>query len=329
MSQSKAPKQLGKYTVLKTIGKGMLKVKLVVDPETNKQYAAKICKSDIRKACLEKEANILREISKANLPNIVKVIEYIEGPGSCKTKAQVSASDSENKYRPCKFEAAMILELASNNTVFDYMFYGGLFDEKLARTYFKKALEIVDCLHSNGYVHRDLKPENLLLDENFEMKLADFGFAKSFDTDKQDRMNTRLGTECYMAPEMHITGDGYSGVKVDMFACGVLLFLFVIGRPPFFKAGAKDPFYKHMIAGTPEKFWSIYEDKLNKGKPYNSDLKMLINQLLCFDPEKRPSAKEALEFAWMKEEVYTQEELIEIMNSKKPAVDKALEKQEY
>jgi serine/threonine protein kinase len=329
MSQPKTQKQLGKYLVTKTIGKGILKVKLVVDPETNKQYAAKICKSAVRQACLEREAAILRDISKVNLPNIVKTIEYIENDSVGKSKIQASVSDSDSNLKPYNFHSALIMELASNNTVFDYMFFGGNFDEKLARTYFKKVLETVDNLHVNGFVHRDLKPENLLLDDKFEMKLADFGFAKGFDNMKDSKMNTRLGTECYMAPEMHVNGDGYLGTKVDVFACGVLLFLFVLGRPPFFKANSRDPFYKHIIAGTPEKFWGIYEDKLNKGKLYDKNLKDLINALLAFEADKRPTPKEAMNFEWMKGETYTPEQLIEVMGSKKDIVDKEVAKQKF
>lgn len=85
----------------------------------------------------------------------------------------------------------------------------------------------MEYIHNKGICHRDLKLENLLFDKDFNLKIADFGFAK----EDSGKLLSRLGTEGYMAPE--IGYKKYSGEKVDIFSAGVLLFLFYVGRPPF------------------------------------------------------------------------------------------------
>lgn len=302
------PKTIGKYNIIKTLGSGLLKVKLVCDPATDKLYAAKVCKHISKKDALEKEANILREISKLEISNVIKCVEFID-----------------NSYDSCKYKAAMVLELAPNDTLFDILYCNKSLGEKLARTYFKKLVETISALHEQGYVHRDLKSENILLDENFQLKLADFGFATKFTEHDRNQMKIKLGTEAYMAPEL-FTPKLYSGEKVDAFACGVLLFLFIFGRPAFYKATYGDAFYKHFVQGRPEKFWKIYEDRANKGVEFDANLKSLITNLLKFNPEERLNVQDVLKHEWMQGDVYSDEELVEVMKPLKEVVDEEKKK---
>lgn len=326
MSDQKNHKVLGKYRVLKTLGTGIFKVKLVYDPTTGKQYAAKISKYSLRKAALEKESNILQELNKTDIPNLIKGIEFIDNcDGFLKKNSYQLDCNTFQTAPDYNFKAALIMEYAPNETIFDIIFFNGKLEEKLARTYFKQLIETVAALHSKGFVHRDLKPENILLDENFQLKLADFGFAKEFTESNKDRMNTKLGTETYMAPEMH-SNRTYSGVKTDSFSCGVLLFLFMFGRPPFFKASTSDPFYKNFTQENPDKFWSVYEEKLNQGKEFDKNLKTLLNDLLKHNPDQRLEAQNVLDYEWMKGEVYTNDELIEIITPLREEAKKASQK---
>ena len=88
-------------------------------------------------------------------------------------------------------------------------------------------------MHQNGIANRDIKLENVIVDQNFDLKMADFGFAKILEgPDKSGVLNTRLGTPGYMAPEI-LDRIGYSGEKTDTFALGVILFSMVTLTTPF------------------------------------------------------------------------------------------------
>lgn len=124
-----------------------------------------------------------------------------------------------------------------------------------------------------------------------------------------------------MAPEMLKNSfKEYSGIKVDIFACGVVLYIMMWGRPPFFAAKSTDPFYRHIAAGNPEKFWNIFEQKVNKGVEYDKSLKELITAIFNPDETQRPSFEEIAQFEWVKGECYEPEELYEIMSQKRTGI---------
>ena len=97
-------------------------------------------------------------------------------------------------------------------------------DQKIARYIFRQILEGLAYIHAAKFSHRDLKPENLLLDDDFNIKIADFGFASSTTgKDGSGMLETILGTMSYMAPELHLE-KAYKGEIVDLFAAGIILF---------------------------------------------------------------------------------------------------------
>lgn len=119
----------------------------------------------------------------------------------------------------------IVLELATGGEFFDYIATGGAFPENIARFYFRQLIDALDYVHTRGAVHRDLKPENLLFDADYNLKVADFGFAAPVDgRDGQGYLRTKLGTESYMAPEINMK-RAYSGASVDLFASGIILFI--------------------------------------------------------------------------------------------------------
>lgn len=174
----------------------------------------------------------------------------------------------------------------------------GKFNEKIARYFFKQFLEGLDYCHSNGVVHRDLKPENLLLDSNFDLKIADFGFAApTWGKDDQGNLTTKLGTPNYMAPEIHLK-QPYQGRSVDLFAAAIILFIMVSAHPPFTTAEAHDPFYRCIAASRADIFWKTHL----KGKPENffsEEFKDLVQAMLQLDAAHRPSITEVLAHKWM------------------------------
>jgi len=103
----------------------------------------------------------------------------------------------------------------------------GRFEERIARYFFRQFLEGLDYCHLRGVSHRDLKPHNLLLSHDYELKIADFGFAAPIEgKDGKGNLETYLGTMNYMAPEIHLKLP-YDGRQVDIFAAGVILFMMV------------------------------------------------------------------------------------------------------
>ena len=126
-------------------------------------------------------------------PNIVNLIDY-------------SKEGVVEKSNGTKTNVVYIaLELASGGELFDYVATTGRFDEQIARFYFRQLIEGLDYVHQKGITHRDLKPENVLYDSAFNLKIADFGFAAPIaGRDGSGYNKTKLGTESYMAPEIHM-----------------------------------------------------------------------------------------------------------------------------
>lgn len=118
----------------------------------------------------------------------------------------------------------------------------------------------IEYLHTEvGIVHRDLKPENLLLNRNYEIKIADFGLsARNSRGGKETLHYSRVGTRMYQAPEI-LEGKPYLGTKVDIFSIGVIVFVMVTGALPYYsEASETDPIYQYLCRGDNDKFWSTW-----------------------------------------------------------------------
>jgi len=135
--------------------------------------------------------------------------------------------------KPSRKVAYIVFELAERGQLFDYILQSGEFSEPVARYYFKQLLEGLEYTHNSGISHRDLKLENLLVDSNYNLKIADFGLSAPINgRDGKGFLTTNTGTDGYMAPEIHLKLS-YEGRVVDLFASAVILFTLVQRNPPF------------------------------------------------------------------------------------------------
>jgi serine/threonine protein kinase len=213
------PSRLGNYNLLRTLGSGAnSKVKLGQHKDTGAFAAIKILKKgDPRMDAkfLELVMTEVETMSKLSHPNIVNLIEY--------SKDAFVEKEDGTKYPVI----CIGLELATGGELFDYVALTGRFDERIARFYFKQLIAGLDYVHQRGVTHRDLKPENVLYDSHFNLKIADFGFAAPVaGRDGTGTCKTKLGTESYMAPEIHARRP-YIGTSVDLFACAIILFIMI------------------------------------------------------------------------------------------------------
>uniref|UniRef100_A0A0D9XNC1 non-specific serine/threonine protein kinase n=1 Tax=Leersia perrieri TaxID=77586 RepID=A0A0D9XNC1_9ORYZ len=126
-----------------------------------------------------------------------------------------------------------VMEYVKGGELFEKVEKRGKLTEGVAHKYFQQLISAVDYCHSRGVYHRDLKLENLLLDENENLKVSDFGLSALSESRRQDGLlHTTCGTPAYVAPEV-ISKIGYDGAKSDIWSCGVILFVLVAGYLPF------------------------------------------------------------------------------------------------
>jgi serine/threonine protein kinase len=182
-------------------------------------------------------------------------------------------------------------------------------------------MEGLGYLHSAGFAHRDLKPENLMLDSNFNLKIADFGFAAPAQgRDGSGMLETQLGTASYMAPEIHL-GKSYSGPGVDLFASAIILFVILTQRPPFSSANPQDPHYRLLAANRAEIFWQAHKDAEEGEDIYSAEFKDLFEKMMAINPSHRPKLEEVLAHPWMQGAYATEEEIQEEFKRRKAIVD--------
>lgn len=137
-------------------------------------------------------------------------------------------------------------------------------------------MQALHYLHTKGYAHRDLKPENVLYDKNFNLKIADFGFATLIEKYDDKLLKTVLGTEGYMAPELNAK-QKYDGKQVDLFAAAVILFILYAGSPPFSRAAANDPYFKLLMRGKDDTFWGFHAKHKKNENFFSPEFKSLLS----------------------------------------------------
>lgn len=184
-------------------------------------------------------------------------------------------------------EIVMVLEYAGGE-LFDYIVQNGRLPEEKARKFFQQIVCAVEYCHRHKIVHRDLKPENLLLDENQNVKIADFGLSNIM-TDG-NFLKTSCGSPNYAAPEV-ISGKLYAGPEVDVWSCGVILYVLLVGRLPF------DDEY------IPTLFKKIAAGNYHIPNYLSSGAVQIIQQMLMVNPVHRITISEIRDDPWFRKDL--------------------------
>ncbi|XP_025198849.1 serine/threonine-protein kinase MARK2-like isoform X3 [Melanaphis sacchari] len=263
-SRSSEEPHIGKYKLLKTIGKGnFAKVKLAKHVPTGKEVAIKIIdKTQLLPGSLQKLFREVRIMKMLDHPNIVKLLQVIE--------------TEKTLY--------LVMEYASGGEVFDYLVLHGRMREKEARAKFRQIVSAVQYCHQKRIIHRDLKAENLLLDSEMNIKIADFGFSNEFTPG--GKLYTFCGSPPYAAPEL-FQGKRYDGPEVDVWSLGVILYTLVSGSLPFDGSTLRE-----------------LRERVLRGKyriPFymSTDCENLLKKFLVLNPLKRASLEVIMKDKWM------------------------------
>ncbi|KAJ3394026.1 serine/threonine-protein kinase KIN2 [Entophlyctis sp. JEL0112] len=176
------------------------------------------------------------------------------------------------------------MEYVEGGELFDFIVANPKLNEKIARKIFRQIVSAIDYCHQSSVIHRDLKPENLLLDNDKNIKIIDFGFVNLYDP--ADVLKTFCGSPFYASPEM-ILGKKYIGPEVDIWSMGVILFALLAGKLPFKDSNVKD-LYRKITSAT-------FEIPSNIGK----DSSNLICAMLKANPAERISLSEIKSHVWV------------------------------
>ncbi|RYO77828.1 hypothetical protein DL762_009011 [Monosporascus cannonballus] len=280
--KAKLEQRIGAYNIIRTLGEGSFgKVKLAVHRMTGQQVALKVI---ARKKLISRDmvGRVEREIEYLQLlrhPHIIKLYTVIK---------------TQN-------EIIMVLEYAGGE-LFDYIVSHGRMPEDQARRFFQQMLCAVEYCHRHKVVHRDLKPENLLLDDNLNVKIADFGLSNIM-TDG-NFLKTSCGSPNYAAPEV-ISGKLYAGPEVDVWSCGVILYVLLVGRLPFDD--------DHI----PSLFAKIQRGVFTIPHWIPADAQALIRKMLQVNPVQRATIDEIRQDPWFLKDLpaYLQPPVEEFLNT--------------
>ncbi|EGG10121.1 uncharacterized protein MELLADRAFT_51841 [Melampsora larici-populina 98AG31] len=261
-------KSIGDFEIVKTLGHGSFgKVKLARHKLTRLHVAMKFLS---KKKILTQEMRdrVKREIEYLSFlrhPHIIKLYDVIQD----------------------NTDIVMVIEYLKGE-LFDYIVQVGKMPEQDARRFFQQIICAVEYCHIHNIVHRDLKPENLLLDHNLNVKIADFGLSNIMRDG--DFLKTSCGSPNYAAPEV-ISGKLYAGPEIDIWSCGVILFVMLCGRLPF------DDDHIPML------FKKINSGLYSLPPHLSPGARHLLSRMLVVDVNKRITIPEIRKLDWFNEDL--------------------------
>ncbi|KIK63335.1 hypothetical protein GYMLUDRAFT_196959 [Collybiopsis luxurians FD-317 M1] len=184
-------------------------------------------------------------------------------------------------------DVIFVLEFAGGE-LFNYIVQNGRMEEARARRFFQQIISGIEYSHRLKIVHRDLKPENVLLDNDLNVKIADFGL--SSEISDGDFLSTSCGSPNYAAPEV-IRGAVYAGPEIDVWSSGVILYVMLCGRLPF-----EDE-------NVPTLFQKITQGSYSIPSYVGPEARSLISAMLAVDPVKRITIPEIIQHPFFQKDL--------------------------
>uniref|UniRef100_A0A8K9X150 Maternal embryonic leucine zipper kinase n=1 Tax=Oncorhynchus mykiss TaxID=8022 RepID=A0A8K9X150_ONCMY len=224
----------------------------------------------------------------------IKIMEKKElGEDLPRVKVEIEAMKSLSHQHVCRLyhvietntKIYMILEYCPGGELFDYIVAKDRLSEEETRVFFRQIVSALAYVHSQGYAHRDLKPENLLIDEDHNLKLIDFGLCAKPKGGLGYELMTCCGSPAYAAPEL-IQGKAYIGSEADVWSMGVLLFALLCGYLPFDDDNCMVLYRKITRGSYNNPHW------LSPGSI------LLLNQMMQVDPKHRVTIRQLLDHPW-------------------------------
>jgi calcium-dependent protein kinase len=259
------------YIIGNKLGSGAFGfVRIATHKPTGQKRAIKTIQKETITKDMKEHSKFFNEVdilSRADHPNIVKLYEFYE----------------DDKYYH------LVTEFVSGGELFDFIIKSRLLSEPIAAHFMKQILSAISYCHANNIVHRDLKPENLLLDRDSPdslLKIIDFGTSKIFDLGA--KMTQKYGTAYYIAPE--VLKRDYNE-KCDIWSCGVILYILLCGKPPFYGRTDRD-----ILERVQRGHYSMDDAEWTRVSPA---AKNLIRKMLQMNIANRISAADALQDEWI------------------------------
>lgn len=273
-------KFLDHYIVQKTLGRGRYsKTKAVKSRNSKEQYAAKIFFNSSFAQIAIHEASIMRVLSSRF---VVQIIDF---------SLQGIYYKKDGSEHSCIY---ILMEICSNSDLFNLSISRNYFSLSLIKFVFLQILSCVEHCHSLGVYHQDLRPQNILFDDEFAVKLCDFGSACSLNLFPCKGIQT-----CQFTPPEAYRGSQFDGRLADVFALGGILFYLYCQCPAFHTAGITDPLFR-LFLNCPEQYWSKFAQKKKVDETFFSPgFKELVHGMMNFDPNKRMTIDEIKQHPWL------------------------------
>ena len=253
--------------------------------DNNKEYALKVLiKEKINEKNIEdfrKEIEILQQFTHINNKYLPKLYYYYNPP----------PNTLKRNY--------LVIDLAKRGNLFYYV-ENGIFKiyKNFAKIIFKKIVQGIKNCHESNICHLDIKIENILLDENYEPIIVDFGYSKKIKNEKDEKIPIKgfIGTKYSMCPQI-ILDESYFGDEADIFSLGTVLFLIVNGFYGFKLAYEGNKIYNYIYENDFDGYWK----RIDPLGHLSDEFKKLYFKMVAFEPGERPSIDEILNSAWLKE----------------------------